>query len=241
LDTYGLIGYPLSHSFSKKYFTDKFSKENINAQFNNYELKEIADFPKLIEANPNLKGLCVTIPYKEKIIDYLDFVEEEAAEIGAVNCIKKYDGKLYGFNTDAWGIIKTLIHQKFWAAMVLGTGGAAKAVNYCISQVFETPLINVSRTAKENAITYKQIDEQIMKEVSLIVNATPLGTFPNVQESPNIPYHLLNESHTLFDLTYNPPETEFMKKGKAQGATVVNGYDMLVTQAEKAWQNWTDI
>jgi len=241
VNNYGLIGYPLTHSFSQKYFEEKFKAENINAKFTNFELRDIADFPKLIEDNPNLKGLCVTIPYKEEIIDYLDFLEEETAAIGAVNCIKIYDGKLYGFNTDVWGIIETLVKRKFWATMILGTGGAAKAVNYCIGEVFEAPIVNVSRTAKENVITYEQIDEEIMREVSLIVNTTPLGTFPNVKEYPNIPYHLLNESHTLFDLTYNPPETEFMKKGKAQGATVINGYDMLVTQAEKAWQFWTDI
>lgn len=238
---YGLIGKTLSHSFSKKYFTQKFIKESLNnCEYNNYELVDISDFSMLTKKTPGLEGLNVTIPYKGEVIPYLNKLDEAAETIGAVNTIKLIEGKLYGYNTDVIGFknsLKSLLQKHHTKAIILGTGGAAKAVKYVFTKM-GIAFISVSRSTKENAITYANIDETILKNYYIIVNTTPLGTFPNVEEYPNIPYKHLTEKHLLYDLVYNPAETLFLKKGKEKGATIKNGLQMLKLQAEASWEIW---
>ncbi|HHT22185.1 MAG TPA: shikimate dehydrogenase [Bacteroidales bacterium] len=240
---YGLIGLPLEHSFSKKYFTKKFAKENTNVQYELYELENILQFKELIK-NENLCGLNVTIPYKELIIPYLDEVDEVAAKIGAVNVIKfireNETLKLKGFNSDAVGFensIKPFLKSPHKKALILGTGGASKAIEFILGKLgIEVKF--VSRSVSENKLIYSDLDGDILSEYLLVVNATPLGTFPNVNTCPDIPYEFLTERHLLFDVVYNPAETLFMKKGKERGATVLNGEEMLIGQAEEAWRIW---
>lgn len=240
---YGLIGLPLEHSFSKKYFTKKFAKENTNVQYELYELENILQFKELIK-NENLCGLNVTIPYKELIIPYLDEVDEVAAKIGAVNVIKfireNETLKLKGFNSDAVGFensIKPFLKSPHKKALILGTGGASKAIEFILGKLgIEVKF--VSRSVCKNKLIYSDLDGNILSEYLLVVNATPLGTFPNIDTCPDIPYQFLTERHLLFDVVYNPAETLFMKKGKAQGATVLNGEEMLIGQAEEAWRIW---
>ena len=243
---FGLIGYPLSHSFSKKYFAEKFSKENITGAF--YELfpiETIQDFPKLIQAHPNLVGINVTIPYKQQVIPYLDEVESAAEEIGAINTIKVKEGRLIGYNTDVYGFGTALNealnkHQlQINKALVLGTGGAAQAVIYQLEKMgYEVQL--VSRTKKSNCITYEMLDSGIIKDHQLIVNTTPLGMSPKIDTCPDLPYLALGSDHLLYDLVYNPEETLFLKNGKKMGAHVLNGLQMLILQAEKAWEIWNE-
>ncbi len=240
---YGLIGRPLAHSFSKKYFTKKFATENIDAQYELYELEDIQLFEELINKE-NLCGLNVTIPYKELIIPYLDEVDEVAAKIGAVNVIKfireNETLKLKGFNSDAVGFensIKPFLKSYHKKALILGTGGASKAIEFILGKLgIEVKF--VSRSVSENKLIYSDLDGNILSEYLLVVNATPLGTFPNVNTCPDIPYEFLTERHLLFDVVYNPVETLFMKKGKERGATVLNGEEMLIGQAEEAWRIW---
>ncbi len=239
----GLIGKTLSHSFSKDYFEEKFEKLNLPSHsYSLFELDTIRDFPKLLEKNPELKGLNVTIPYKESIISYLDELSDEAREIGAVNTIKisKEDGKLYltGYNTDVFGFrnsIKPFLKNTHERALILGTGGASKAIDFVLKNL-GIEILFVSRNPVEGQIGYQDINEYVMQYHKLIVNCTPLGTFPNVNEKPNLPYKLLNDSHTLMDLVYNPEKTEFLKLGKLEGATVLNGLSMLQQQADGAWE-----
>lgn len=249
MKTYGLIGYPLSHSFSQKYFTEKFEKEGIhNCQYKNFELITIENFPLLIRDNPDLKGLNVTIPYKQQVIQYLNERDTGVEKIGAVNTIKiTGEGEkriLKGFNTDAYGFkasLKPLLKPHHTKALILGTGGASKAVAFVLSTL-GIDYLYVSRTPKAaNHIGYDDIDENLITAYTLIINTSPLGTYPDIETCPPIPYHLLTPKHLLYDLVYNPPETTYMKKGAKQGAITKNGYDMLVGQAEKAWEIWNDV
>ncbi|MFY7742553.1 MAG: shikimate dehydrogenase family protein [Flavobacterium sp.] len=239
---FGLIGKNISYSFSKKYFTDKFEKEGLlNCSYENFDLQIITQFPGIIRNNPSLKGLNVTIPYKEKIIPYLDQLNKKAAKIGAVNCIKiTKKGKRKGYNTDYYGFKKSLqpllqAHHK--KALILGTGGASKAVAYALEELGILYTF-VSRSKKENALDYKYINATTFDNFQIIINCTPLGTFPNIDECPPIPYDFFTEDHIAFDLIYNPEETTFLKKAKAKNAQIKNGYEMLVFQAEKGWKIW---
>lgn len=240
---FGLIGFPLGHSFSKKYFTEKFEQENIDARYDLYELANINDFETLKEKF-KFFGLNVTIPYKEKIIQYLDEIDETASIIGAVNVIKFIceEGKmrLKGYNSDAIGFensIKPHLKPFYKKALILGTGGASKAINYVL-QKNEIQTTFVTRFDKIGMLTYEQLDEESIKENLIIINATPIGTFPDFDECPNIPYKFLTNKHLLFDVVYNPAETMFLKNGKARGANTLNGEDMLTGQAAAAWEIW---
>lgn len=224
MDKYGLIGYPLGHSFSQSYFNEKFQNENIDALYENFEIPSIENFPEIIETNPNLRGLNVTIPYKEKVISYLDVISPEAREIGAVNVIKvERKGKstyLTGYNSDVIGFtrsIEPLIEKYHKKALILGTGGASKAINYGLKSLgLET--VFVSRYRKPDTICYEDITPKVIKEYNVIVNCTPLGMFPHTDECPNLPYEAMNTQTLLYDLIYNPDTTMFMQKGAEHGA-----------------------
>lgn len=240
---FGLIGYPLGHSFSKKYFTTKFENEKIDARYDLYELDKLEKFENLKHSS-DLYGLNVTIPYKEKIIGFVDELDDTAKKIGAVNVIKfirtESQLKLKGYNSDAVGFEKSLqplLKSHHSKALILGTGGASKAVKYVLDNLGISSVF-VSRNPSENMLSYQQIDKKILNDYKLIINASPVGTFPNVNQCPDIPYQFLDSSHVLYDLVYNPAETLFMKKGKERGATVCNGEAMLIGQAEAAWEIW---
>lgn len=242
---YGLIGYPLGHSFSKNFFNEKFHSENIDAEYVNFEIPTIEDFNKIIKANPTLCGLNVTIPYKEQVIGYLDELDKDAAAIGAVNVIKieriKGKTRLIGFNSDVMGFtqsIESLLEPHHKKALILGTGGASKAINYGLHKLgLETKFVSRSKR-NENTITYDDITPEIMEEYKVIVNCTPTGMYPKADECPNIPYDLLTPEHLLYDLLYNPDTTLFMKNGSDRGAIVKNGLEMLLLQAFGAWDIW---
>lgn len=243
---FGLIGYPLSHSFSKKYFTQKFDKEGItNCQYDLYPLEKIEDLPALLRANPSLVGLNVTIPYKEQVLTYLDEIDEDAAEIGAVNTIQICDGKLKGYNTDVYGFKKSLCtfigeqREHELGALILGTGGAAKGIAYILGKL-KIRYQYVSRRAKEGQLMYEEINSMIMSKNRLIVNTTPLGMSPNTETFPTLPYQYLTNEHFLYDLVYNPELTAFMQQGKWRGSAIKNGLEMLHLQAEKAWEIWNE-
>lgn len=242
MNTYGLIGNPVEHSFSESYFTEKFEKEGIDAQYKLFNLQNISRFQSLLKKEKKLKGLNVTIPYKEKIIPYLDRVEEQAKKIGAVNTIKFENGKLIGYNTDSFGFLKSLfpiIEKHHSHALVLGTGGAAKAVAQAlVSMGIEYKM--VSRNPSEKQLDYADVTEELLAEYLLIVNCTPLGTYPNVEESPDIPYTGLTKKHMLYDLTYNPVVTQFLAQGQMHGCKIFNGQKMLEYQAERSWDIWND-
>jgi shikimate dehydrogenase len=239
---FGLIGKNISYSFSKKYFSDKFEKEElIGNSYENFDLQAITQFPKIIRENPNLKGLNVTIPYKEKIIPFLDKLNKKATKIGAVNCIKfTKKGKLKGYNTDYYGFkksIEPLLQPHHQKALILGTGGASKAVAFALEELGILHTF-VSRSKKEDAMDYKYINATTFDNFQIIINCTPLGTHPNLEEFPPIPYDFFTEEHIAFDLIYNPEETEFLKRAKSKNAVTKNGYEMLVLQAEKGWKIW---
>ena len=246
MDKYGLIGYPLGHSFSITYFNEKFQAENINAQYVNFEIPRIEDFIEVVAENPNLCGLNVTTPYKEKIIPYLDELDKDTAKIGAVNVIKiirlpKGKVKLVGYNSDIIGFsqsIKPLLQPHHKKALLLGTGGASKAVFHGLANL-GVESTYVSRTKRsDDVLTYQELTPEVMEQHTIIVNCTPVGMYPKVDFCPDIPYELLTPRHLLYDLLYNPNETLFMKKGRAQGATVKNGLEMLLLQAFAAWEIW---
>lgn len=245
MQKYGLIGYPLGHSFSKTYFNQKFESEKIDAEYINFEIPSIKDLKSILKENPELNGLNVTIPYKEQVIPYLDDLDEDARLIGAVNVIKFAKGlfgkrRLKGYNSDIIGFkqsIAPLLDESHRKALILGTGGASKAVFQGLKQLGVAATL-VSRQEKEFCITYGEITPRIMEQYTVIVNTTPLGMFPNVNTCPDIPYEQLTSHHILYDLIYNPDETLFMKKGKEQGAVVKNGLEMLLLQAFAAWEIW---
>ncbi|GLR19392.1 shikimate dehydrogenase family protein [Portibacter lacus] len=235
---FGLIGYPLKHSFSPGYFKQKFETEGIDdAEYSLYELEDIAEFQEL--SRKSFKGINVTIPYKEKVIPYLQEVSEEARIIGAVNTIKFENGRLIGYNTDSYGFEKSLISfygdTKPDHALVLGSGGASKAVRFTLQRLGIDSTV-VSRQSKY--LNYKDLEESHFKGSVLIVNTTPLGTWPDVSSAPNIPYNFLDEKDFLYDLVYNPEKTLFLSRGEKQGASIKNGHDMLKLQAEKSWEIW---
>ncbi len=238
--TFGLIGFPLSHSFSVRYFEEKFSKENIrDAQYLNFPIESIEDFPALVDGQ-NLSGLNVTIPYKQQVIEYLDELDSIAEEIGAVNLIKFENGKRKGYNTDVHGFresLKNLIGKHKPKALIIGTGGSSKAVSYALKEL-GIEFNFVSRRKTSEVFTFSDLNQEIISEHLLIVNTTPLGMFPNESDCAPIPYPFISPAHFLFDLVYNPAETLFLKNGKAQGASVKNGYEMLVLQAEENWRIW---
>jgi shikimate dehydrogenase len=238
---FGLIGYPLGHSFSKRYFTRKFELEGIkDARYDNFELESVQAFPQLLQAHPNLKGLNVTIPYKQSIIPFLDDIDFSALMIRAVNTVKFTKGKTKGYNTDYIGFrdsIKPLLQPQHTKALVLGTGGSSKAVVFALTQM-GIEVQQVSREPKDAEIGYAAINAKAIQAHTIIVNTTPLGMYPNVEAAPEIPYQHLTNKHLLFDLVYNPAETLFLQKGKAQGAIVKNGQEMLELQAEAAWKIW---
>lgn len=240
---FGLIGFPLSHSFSPDYFAKKFAREGLHdCVYDAYPLHSINDLKQLLEKNKDLEGLNVTIPYKKKVIRFLDEGSDEVKRMVACNCIKIKDGKLFGYNTDVTGFELSLIsglkphHTK---ALVMGTGGAAAAIKYVLNKLKINSLY-VSRYKKldKNFITYPEVTGDLLNEYTLLINTTPLGMFPNVDQYPAIPYQYLTPRHYLFDLIYNPAETMFLKKGKEQGAITKNGEDMLVIQADESWRIW---
>jgi shikimate dehydrogenase len=239
---FGLIGKNIDYSFSKKYFTDKFSADLFtDFTYQNFDIQSIDEFPKIIEQHPDLKGLNVTIPYKEAIIPYLDTLSDKAFKIGAVNVIRfTKKGNLKGYNSDWYGFKKALeplLQPHHKKALILGTGGASKAVAYALGELDITYAF-VSREAKENTIDYERINATTFDNYQIIINCTPVGTLPNIKEFPPIPYQFFTEKHIAFDLIYNPEETQFLKKAKKKGAVIKNGYEMLVFQAEKAWKIW---
>ena len=239
---FGLVGKNISYSFSKAHFTKKFEELNLfDYSYENLDIQDITEFTNFIKNNANLKGLNVTIPYKETIIPYLDKLSKKAAEIGAVNTIRfTKNGKLKGYNTDYYGFqkaIEPLLMKHHKKALLLGTGGASKAVAYALNQM-GIATTYVSRTSSGNAICYSQVTPKIFEEFQIIINCTPLGTSPNTNVCPEIPYQYFNSNHIAFDLIYNPAETLFLQKAKNQGAVIKNGLEMLVFQAEKAWGIW---
>ena len=276
MTTYGLIGYPLGHSFSRKFFTEKFEKEGIDAQYLNFEIPSIEEFPEIIKNNPELRGLNVTIPYKQQVMQYLDDISEEAKAIGAVNVVRierpspqpspimgretmrnagnKPDGlpikgdmseglrgSLIGYNSDVIGFVESIrpllkAHHK--KALILGTCGASKATRYGLEKKLGMKTLFVSRSAREGMITYEEVTAEVLKEYEVIVNCSPVGMYPHVDECPALPYEAMNENSLLYDLVYNPLETLFMKKGAEQGATVKNGLEMLHLQAIASWKFW---
>lgn len=240
---FGLIGFPLSHSFSKGFFAEKFEKEGIEGcSYENFPIPAIEQFPSLWKEHPQLEGLNVTIPYKQAVIPFLDDFSEAAKAIGAVNCIRLRNNKLKGHNTDVIGFrrsLEPLLKPHHTKALILGAGGAAKAVKFALEQLGIT-YTEVSRKYFDGTIAYDAINEEIMQTHPLIINTTPLGMYPNVAEAPPIPYQFINKDHLLYDLIYNPAETQFMQNGAARGATVKNGHEMLILQAEASWEIWNE-
>ena len=244
MDKYGLIGYPLGHSFSISYFNQKFADESINARYLNFEIPSIDDLLQVLDSNPELKGLNVTIPYKEKVMQFLDYVSPEARAIGAVNVIKvERQGKktmLKGYNSDVIGFtqsIEPMLEKHHKKALILGTGGASKAINYGLKALgLET--VYVSRYERPGTIQYDKITPEVVQEYNVIVNCTPLGMYPKTEECPNLPYEAMDSKNILYDLIYNPDETLFMKRGAERGANVKNGLEMLLLQAFASWEFW---
>lgn len=238
---FGLVGKDISYSFSKGYFTDKFSDLGLKGySYENFDLQQIEEFPGLIKSNPDLKGLNVTIPYKQKVISYLNELDAQAEKIGAVNTIKFEGNRLIGFNTDAHGFRKSIepfLKPHHTKALILGSGGASKAIAFVLGQ-FNIDVTYVSRNPDTTQIGYADLNRSVMDTHSILVNCTPLGTHPNVDEKPDIPYSEITDRHLLFDLIYNPPKTAFLKEGERQGADIANGLRMLQFQADRAWEIW---
>ena len=239
---FGLIGRNINYSFSVTYFSDKFQKESItDCLYKNFDIPDVTYFLQIFKKHKDLKGLNVTIPYKQEIIPYLDKLSRKAEEVGAVNTIKiTKKGLLKGYNTDVYGFkksLKPLLKPHHKKALVLGTGGASKAVIYVLEKLGLEYKI-VSRNPEVNQFSYSDITQEVMQEYTLVINCTPLGTFPNIDQCPELNYEYFTDKHLAFDLIYNPAETTFLKKAKQQGASIQNGYQMLVFQAEKAWRIW---
>ena len=245
MEKYGLIGYPLGHSFSISYFNQKFSDEGIDAKYENFEIPSIDILPEILDSNPELRGLNVTIPYKEKVMQFLDHISPEAQAIGAVNVIRvMHEGKdtiLKGYNSDVIGftqsispMIDTKWHKK---ALVLGTGGASKAINYGLRSL-GLDTVYVSRYERPGTIQYNKITPDVIREYNVVVNCTPVGMYPHTDECPQLPYEAMDSHTILYDLIYNPDETLFMKRGRERGADVKNGLEMLLLQAFASWEFW---
>jgi len=239
---YGIIGYPLLTTFSPGYFQEKFRQSGIDETYQKFPLEKIEDLKALMKQQPGLKGLNVTIPYKEAVMPFLDALDDTAKQIGAVNTIKINNGKLTGYNTDVIGFynsLKPLLQRQHEQALILGTGGASKAVAYALREL-NIPFQFVSRNKKEGQLTYSDLDDGIIEAHKLIINTTPLGMKPDESTFPLIPYTAITGAHLLYDLIYAPPETLFLQKGKDRGAGIKNGYEMLTGQAEAAWKIWNE-
>ena len=245
MEKYGLIGYPLGHSFSVSYFNQKFADEGINAKYENYEIASIDELTEILDKTPELRGLNVTIPYKEKVIPFLDSISPEARAIGAVNVIcvthEKNKTLLKGYNSDVIGFTQSIepMLDKKWhkKALILGTGGASKAINFGLKSLgLET--VFVSRYERPDTIQYERITPEVIKEYNVIVNCTPLGMYPKTDECPNLPYEAMDKHTILYDLIYNPDQTLFMRKGAEYGAEVKTGLEMLLLQAFASWEFW---
>ncbi|WP_321286010.1 shikimate dehydrogenase [uncultured Sunxiuqinia sp.] len=247
MKTYGLIGYRLGYSFSKGFFTDKFEREGLKEhEYVNFELNTISEFPSIFKKNDHIAGLNCTIPYKQEIMPYLDEVDEEATQVGAINTVKIIRSadqtKLKGFNTDIYGFENSLmpmLNKKHKKALILGTGGASKAIKHILDKNnIDYLSASIEEELFEKEIRYEQIDESLLKEHLIIIHATPLGTFPKIDNCPSVPYEHITSDHVLFDLVYNPELTLFLKKGLEKGASIKNGLEMLHLQAIKAWEIW---
>lgn len=244
MKTFGIIGFPLTHSFSRHYFTEKFIKEGItDCVYKTFPIQSIAEFPLLLKNNPDLRGLNVTIPHKQSVFQYLHTATGIPSGLKACNCIKIKDGKTFGYNTDIAGFensILPLLKEQHKQALILGNGGAAEAVKFVLQRL-NIGYQFVSRSLHNGStLTYADLDEKIMTEHSLVINTTPVGTFPDINSCPDIPYQFLHSQHLLVDLVYNPAKTLFLQKGEEQGATIKNGFEMLVIQAEESWKLWND-
>ena len=238
---FGLIGQNISYSYSKKHFSEKFKQLNLkNCRYENFDIPNLENFEKIIYSN-NIKGLNVTIPFKRKIIPFLDSIDVDAKKIGAVNTIKiNSKKKLIGYNTDYIGFIKSIkpfLQKNHKKAIILGTGGASKAIIYAL-HILNISTVNVSRNTNKGDISYKELDSNKMKECQIIINCSPVGTFPKINKCPEIPYEHINESHICFDLIYNPRETKFLKESKKRSGVTINGEKMLKIQAEESWKIW---
>lgn len=242
MDKYGIIGYPLGHSFSRAFFTEKFQREHIDAEYVNFEIPSADMLPGIVQANPNLRGLNVTLPHKEAVIPMFDELSDEAKEIGAVNVIRVRDGRLKGFNSDIIGFvdsIRPLLKPWHRHALVLGTGGASRAIRVGLQRL-GIEWTYVSRTPAPGRLTYADLTSELMEHYQVIVNCSPVGMFPRVDACPDIPYQLLTGRHLLYDLVYNPQETLFLKRGAERGAAVKNGLEMLHLQALASWRFWNE-
>lgn len=241
MKTFGLLGKNIDYSFSRNYFTEKFKRENIGAKYVNFDLESIDDFRSIFKNSMEISGINVTIPYKQEVIQFLDLLDQDAENIGAVNTIKILeDGKLKGFNTDFIGFtesLKPLLKPHHKNALILGTGGASKAVAYSFSNLGIAYKF-VSRNSTEDILDYSQLTAELLKDFTIIVNCTPLGTFPQTEKHPEIPFQHLNSEHLIFDLIYNPESTKLMSLAREQGATATNGFKMLELQAEASWKIW---
>ena len=244
----GLIGYPLGHSFSQKYFTEKFAREQItNCSYHNFPIEDISLLPGLIKGDHEVCGLNVTIPYKTQVLRYIDIAESEVNEIGAANVLKLKrinDGsvRIYGFNSDVTGIrdsITPVLTPEIKNVLILGTGGSSKAVFHTMKKLGLNIML-VSRERKHNILSYKDLGSDILTSTDIIINTTPLGMFPEISGKPDINYDHLQEKHILFDLVYNPEETAFLKEGKKRGCKIIPGLKMLYSQAERSWEIWND-
>lgn len=242
---YGLIGYPLGHSFSKQYFAEKFAREGISDCFYDaFPISAIDQFPSLIKDHPNLKGLNVTIPYKEQVLQFVTHLTPEVKAIGAANCIKIEGEQLTAFNTDVVGFERSfckLLKPHHTKALVLGTGGSSKAVQYVLQKLgIQFLLVTRSENTGAGFINYDMIDEQTMQSYPVIVNCSPSGMSPNDHTCPNLPYQFISPQHFLYDLVYKPAKTLFLQKGEERGAQIQNGYEMLILQAEASWEIWNN-
>ena len=240
---FGLIGFPLAHSFSKKYFTEKFEREGLkDCSYENFPLPSVQELKKILDDHKDLQGLNVTIPYKESVLQFLDDANELVRKTGACNCIKITGKKLTGYNTDVIGFeksLQTMLQPSHKNALILGTGGSAKAVEFVLKKL-DISYKYVSRKPSVKQFSYEQLTSSVIEKHTLIINTTPLGMYPNVTQAAPIPYNAITKDHFLFDLIYNPEKTLFLQKGEQQGATIQNGYDMLVCQAEESWRIWNN-
>ncbi|MEO6488405.1 MAG: shikimate dehydrogenase [Ferruginibacter sp.] len=240
MNLYGLIGYPLGHSFSKKYFTEKFRKERLDNLYELFPMNSLEEINSLIK-NPDLKGFNVTIPYKKEILSYLDDRSNIPADLMACNCVRIKEGRTYGYNTDVIGFERTIVpklsiyHKK---ALILGNGGASEAVKYVLKRNGISYTIVSRQIHDDSNITYEQLDEEMIGDHHIIINTTPMGMVPLTEAFPNIDYNAIGSRHLLYDLVYNPPKTLFLQKGEEQGAAIQNGYEMLLIQAEESWRIW---
>ena len=242
---YGLIGYPLGHSFSKKYFTEKFQREGLtNYSYELFPIASIKEFPSLLDHHPILKGLNVTIPYKEQVLQYVTDKTDAVKEIGAANTIKIEGNNLTAYNTDVIGFEQSFLKKLsplHTRALILGTGGSSKAIQYVLKKLgIDFLLVTRSEQVKSGMINYTSIDKTVMDNYPLIINCTPAGLYPNINECPPIPYRFISGKHYLFDLVYTPEKTLFLQQGEQKGALIQNGYEMLVLQAEESWKIWTE-